>query len=85
MVWEKRLNTQPIILVIEDDPLLQSMVHDALSEGGFQAEVVASGEDAIKVLDINKHRALVTDINLKAQLTGWEVARRARELVPRSP
>ena len=38
-----------------------------------------------KVLDINKHRALVTDINFKAQLTGWEVARRARELSPEIP
>lgn len=79
------MDTQPIILVIEDDPLLQSMVHDALSEGGFQAEVVASGEAAIKVLDINKHRALVTDINLQGELTGWEVAKRARELSPEIP
>jgi CheY-like chemotaxis protein len=30
-------------------------------------------------------RALITDINLQDQITGWEVARRAREIFPDLP
>jgi len=32
-----------------------------------------------------KYRALLTDIDLKGKLTGWDVARRARELDPEMP
>jgi CheY-like chemotaxis protein len=31
------------------------------------------------------YRALVTDINLKGRMTGWDVARKARELYPEFP
>jgi DNA-binding response OmpR family regulator len=36
----------------------------------------------VKVLN---YRALVTDINLKGRMTGWDVARKARELHPEFP
>lgn len=32
-----------------------------------------------------KYRALLTDIHLKGDLTGWDVAKRARELNPEMP
>ncbi|MGJ4942157.1 response regulator [Bradyrhizobium sp. HKCCYLS1011] len=58
-----------------------------LTEGGFETETIASGEQAIALLqaDKTKYRALLTDINLQGQLTGWEVAKRARELNPEMP
>lgn len=31
------------------------------------------------------HRALVTDINLRGRLSGWDAARRVREIVPDLP
>jgi hypothetical protein len=31
---------------------------------------------------IKDYRALVTDINLKGQLNGWEVAKKVREINP---
>jgi CheY-like chemotaxis protein len=77
----------PIIMVVEDDALIQDMVEEALSEGGFHAEIVSSGETAITLLqgDRAKYRALLTDINLRGALTGWDVAKRARELSPDIP
>lgn len=59
----------------------------ALMEGGFESEIVASGEEAITLLqgDPTKYRALLTDIHLKGTLTGWDVAKRARELNPEMP
>lgn len=77
-----------IILVVEDEVLIQSMLSEALHEGGFATKIADSGEDAIRLLDAPepKYRALVTDINLgRGKLDGWEVARHAREVDPEIP
>jgi CheY-like chemotaxis protein len=71
------------VLVVEDESLLQQMLQDALEEAGFAVTLSTSGEDAIAHLERQDPAfvALVTDINLSPTgLTGWDVARRAREL-----
>jgi DNA-binding response OmpR family regulator len=77
----------PVILVIEDEEGIQSLVEDALSEGGFEPAIAASGEEAVTLLKgrINNYRALVTDISLRGRIDGWEVARQAREIDPQFP
>jgi CheY-like chemotaxis protein len=40
----------PIVLVVEDDQLLQGLVEDTLSEGGFETVIAASGEEALTQL-----------------------------------
>ena len=76
-----------VILVIEDDEAIQSIVEEALTEGGFESAITASGEEAIALLRSNKSqfRSVVTDINLIGKLGGWEVARVAREIDPAMP
>lgn len=76
-----------VIMVVEDDPLIQTIVEEALAEGGFHPEVAASGEQALTLLQSNesKYHALITDVNLSGAATGWDVARRARELHPHIP
>ena len=80
-------NSVVLVLVVEDESSLQELVQEALTEGGFESEAVASGEEAVKLLEANKtkFRALLTDINLRGTLTGWDVAKRARELNPEIP
>lgn len=75
------------ILLVEDDRLIQAIVEEALSDGGFESAITASGEEAIALLQANKsrYRVVVTDINLLAKLDGWEVARTAREINPTMP
>ncbi|MBR1147680.1 response regulator [Bradyrhizobium sp. AUGA SZCCT0431] len=75
------------ILVVEDDQLIQAMVEDALSDGGFKSAITTSGEEAIALLqgDETQYRAVVTDVNLLGRLNGWEVARAAREADPAMP
>jgi DNA-binding response OmpR family regulator len=75
------------ILVVEDDQLIQAMVEDALSDGGFKSAITTSGEEAIALLqgDESQYRAVVTDINLLGRLNGWQVARAAREADPAMP
>ena len=76
-----------VILVVEDDHAIQSVVEEALTDGGFEPAIAASGEEAITLLKggLTKYRALVTDINLRGSMEGWEVARQAREIDPEFP
>ena len=77
-----------LILVVEDDQLVQSVIEESLSEGGFEVVIASSGENAVELLDKadGKYRALVTDINLRSgKLDGWHVARHAREIDPNFP
>jgi DNA-binding response OmpR family regulator len=76
-----------VVLVVEDDRLIQGMIEEALTEGGFKAEATSSGEEAVTLFlgKKEKYRALITDINLSGRLDGWEVAKRARELNPEIP
>jgi DNA-binding response OmpR family regulator len=75
------------VLVVEDDQLIQAMVEEALSDGGFGSAITASGEEAVTLVqgDKSAYRAVVTDINLTGKLDGWDVARIARESDPAMP
>jgi DNA-binding response OmpR family regulator len=77
----------PVVLVIEDEEEIQNLVEDALTEGGFEPAIAASGEEAVTLLKgrSSNYRALVTDIGLRGKIDGWEVARQAREIDPQFP
>ena len=81
------MDDQLVILVIEDDQAIQTIVDEALTEGGFEPAIAASGEEAVSLLKggLIKYRALVTDIDLRGQIDGWEVAQQAREIDPAFP
>ena len=82
------MENQIVVLVVEDDQLVQSVVEDCLSDGGFEAVIASSGDNAVELLDAaqGKYRALVTDINLSpSKFDGWDVARHAREIDPNFP
>jgi DNA-binding response OmpR family regulator len=78
---------QLFILVVEDDPPIQVVVEDALTDGGFEPAIAPSGEEAVTLLKgrRGKYRALVTDIKLLGRIDGWEVAKQAREIDPTFP
>ena len=77
----------PVVLVIEDDQEIQSVLEDALRDGGLEPAIAGSGEEAVTLLKAfrSKYRALVTDIRLLGRLDGWRVARAAREVDPAFP
>ena len=76
-----------VIMVVEDDQSIQGIIEEALGDGGFEPAIAASGEEAVTLLkgSKGKYRALVTDINLKGRMDGWEVAKHAREIDPEFP
>lgn len=76
-----------MLLVIEDEYALQEIVENALTEAGFAAEMLSSGEEALTFFRgrLKRYKALVTDIALKGRLNGWEVAAQIREIDPGLP
>jgi DNA-binding response OmpR family regulator len=73
------------VIVVEDDQQIQSLVVEALTDGGFELAIASSGEEALTLLSErkSKYRILVIDIKLgKDRISGWDVARRARAINP---
>ena len=78
-----------LVFVVEDDVLIQDLLIDPLKDAGYEVLIASSGGEAIKLMEGQEAisiRALVTDIQLgPSSPSGWEVARRARELHPEIP
>jgi DNA-binding response OmpR family regulator len=81
------LSESPLILVVEDEYQLQGIVEAALVEGGFAADILSSGEEALTLVRgrVKDYRALVADVSLKGTMSGWDVARQVREIDPHCP
>lgn len=77
----------PIVLIVEDDLEIQAILDEALVEAGFETAIVSSAEEAVTLLTgkVADYRAIVTDINLKGMMNGWQVAKAAREIDPAFP
>ena len=76
-----------VVLVVEDELAIQGFVENVLSEAGFDAVSLSSGEQALTLLigERKKFGALVADVKLNGTLDGWAVAKRAREIRPDLP
>ncbi len=76
-----------VLLYVEDQVLIQMTVVEALQEAGYEVLVADSGKEALKRLEESSGaiRGLLTDVNLGRGPDGWDVARRARELIPGLP
>jgi DNA-binding NtrC family response regulator len=81
------VNPSVLVFVVEDEYLIQNILEEALKEGGFNVALANSGEDAIAMLNKEgaNYHALITDINLGGNVTGWDVARHAREINDKLP
>jgi DNA-binding response OmpR family regulator len=86
-VGESAVSDLPVIMVVEDDYDLQGIVEDALIEGGFETDILSSGEEALTLFRgrLKNYKALVTDVGLKGRLSGWEIAAQIREADPSFP
>jgi DNA-binding response OmpR family regulator len=70
------------VLVVEDERDVADLVEDALIEAGFSVTVAHDDRTAVQTLEREPRSfaAIVTDINLGAGVTGFDIARRARLL-----
>ncbi len=65
------------ILVVDDDPLLCSLLESSLTRAGFDCTIAHSGQAALDQIDANLPDLIVLDI-MMPDMNGFEVARRIR-------
>lgn len=76
-------NGPPVILAVEDEPLILELIRHTLEEAGFEVETASSAGAAVALLerkDSLNYRALVTDVDLGNKFSGWDVACHARQV-----
>lgn len=79
-----RVETVPLILVVEDDWLLRRVLEDAFTEAGWAVHGAESGETALEMLASDERvDLLVTDIRLGGALDGWAWQRRFAQRIAR--
>jgi CheY-like chemotaxis protein len=77
---------KPIVLIVEDEPLVREVIAVEFEEAGFEVVEAKSGEEAAAALDRGTRIDLVfTDLRLPGALDGWDVAERARRRDARMP
>lgn len=81
------MDERPVVLIVEDEPLIGLLVQESLEDAGYEPLVAESAVQALHELEATADilSALVTDIRLGGDTDGWYLARRARELNPRLP
>lgn len=76
-----------LVLLVEDEALIRMFLEETLADAGFEVVATRNGSEALEELatEPERFRAVVTDIRLGRGPNGWEVARFAREAVPKMP
>src|SRR5436305_6298647 len=77
-------NAPVVVLVVDDEHLVRELIGPALEDAGFAVVFASNGGEALRKLEQGTDliRAVVTDVDLGDKLTGWDVAKRARQLRP---
>ncbi len=82
---EDLLTRRPLIMLVEDQLLILLSTAEALDCAGFSIVQAGSAAEAIQILHEPRFdlSALFVDIDLKAEMTGFDVARAGRRRFPK--
>jgi CheY-like chemotaxis protein len=73
----------PVVLVVEDEPLLRLYAVGVLEDAGFTVADAVNSEAALKILELRPDvRLLFTDIQLPGGPDGMDLAREVHERWP---
>ena len=71
------------MLIVDDEPTIRMLIHDALGEQGYSCAEAPDGPAALKILESTQSvELLITDVGLTGGLNGRQVADAARKLRP---
>jgi len=77
---------RPVVLFVEDQPMVRYTVAAQLSDAGYAVVQVSSGEEALALLANGAEiDVLLTDLRLPGRVDGWDLAEVARRLCPGLP
>lgn len=75
--------TRPVVLVIEDEPVMRLMALDLVEDAGFEALEAYGAADAMRLLETRPDIRLVfSDIDLGIGMDGLRLARSIRDRWP---
>lgn len=77
------MDNVPLLMLVEDEPLIRTALADALDGGGYVLIEAADGASAVTAIDgCESLSGILTDIRLGTGPDGWDVARHARQRFP---
>lgn len=80
----RSMPTKTSVLVVDDDPLLLSLLSEALDSIGYEPVQATSAEEALLKLETEHVDIIVADINLPG-IDGLALARKAKNMSPSLP
>ncbi len=72
------MDEQPTILVIDDDPAMQTVLEIALREAGYRVEVASDGQEGVAKLVSQRPNLVICDI-MMPQMDGVEAFQRMKD------
>ena len=73
--------SQPLVLVVDDEPGIVKFLRFALEDNGYRVETARDGIDALAKVDREQPTFVLTDL-MMPRVNGWELCRRLRERRP---
>jgi CheY-like chemotaxis protein len=74
----------PVVLVVEDEPMIRMLAAEILEDEGFEVAEAANAPAALKLLEKRDDvTALFTDIDMPGGMNGLELAKIVHERWPR--
>jgi CheY-like chemotaxis protein len=75
---------KPVVLIVEDEPVIRWSSADMLSDAGFEVIEARNADEALSVLRSRDDvRVLFTDVDMPGSIDGLELARVAHALWPK--
>jgi two-component system, response regulator PdtaR len=76
-------NSPPVVLIVEDDPLLRLFAVEVVEEAGFVALEAGNAEEAVALLESRPDiSVLFTDVNMPGSMDGLKLAHAVRDRWP---
>lgn len=78
------MQKQPVVLLVEDEPLVRMTAADELEEAGFRVLEAANADIALSMLEarFSDIRVLFTDVNMPGSMDGLALAEQVHERWP---
>ena len=76
-------NNKPVVLVVEDDPIIRAGAMDLVESAGCCALEARDADEAIRILELRRDIRLVfTDIDMPGSMDGLKLSHYVRERWP---
>lgn len=80
---QSHIHSRPVVLVVEDEPLLRMLAVDVVEDAGFDAVEAATADIAVQILEARRDiRIVFTDIDMPGSLNGMKLAALVRDRWP---